>query len=79
MERVEGKMATGRTRLIEGNKPFTEGNRSFFFSFWLVVLASFLQVSFAKYLNNDCALMTAQSGVLFIRAFGKRDVSRVAN
>ena len=28
--RVEGKTATERTRPIEGNKPITEGNRSFF-------------------------------------------------
>ena len=48
MGRVEGKIATGRTHPIEGNKPLTEGNRSFL-SFWLVVFGSFLQVSFAKY------------------------------
>ena len=30
MERFEEKIVTGGTRPTEGNKPLTEGNRSFF-------------------------------------------------
>ena len=67
MGRVEGKIATGRTHPIEGNKPLTEGNRSFFkllaCCFWKFFTSFFCQV-----FNNDCALMT-QLKVAFYRSF----------
>ena len=45
MGRVEGKIVTGRTRLIEGNKLLTEGNRNFF-----KLLACCFSQFFYKYL-----------------------------
>ena len=85
MGRVDGEIATGRIRPIEGNKPL---NRTFL-SFWLVVLAVFFFFTrvFCQVFDNGFALMTrfkvAFHGsffefLYFIRAFGKSDVSRAA-
>ena len=41
MGRVVGKIATGKTRLIEGNKTHSLKGTEAFLSLWLVVLASF--------------------------------------
>ena len=49
---MKGRIVTGRTHPIEGNRPLTEVNRSYFKPL-VCCLASFffffLQVSFAKY------------------------------
>ena len=60
MGRVKGKIATGRTRRIEGNKPVTEGNRSLF-KLLACCFGQFFTSVFCQVLDNDCALMTLKS------------------
>ena len=57
MGRVKGKIATGRTRPVEGNKPLTEGDRSFF-KLLTCCFGQFFTKVFCQVFNNDCALIS---------------------
>ena len=56
MGRVEEKIAPGRTRLIEGNKPLAEENRNIFTLLTCCFGQFFFTNVFCQVFNNDCAL-----------------------
>ena len=59
------KIATGRNRLINRNKPLIKENRRFILRFWLVVLARFFTSVFRQIFSKDCALMTGLKVALY--------------